>query len=317
MNSEDILIREFRSSDYSHIVRLEEKAFPDIAVNEDSLKFDDKNRSGKCEHQRYIMERDGETIGHGFYDQRDSGYNPRKFFIYGTIHTDHQGRGYGAKLYRHILDELDRSESVKLVCHTREDKKRAVRFIEDRAFKETMRVWELELDVDSFNFEKYQGLKKDLREKGIVLTSIDELGMDDENKKKLYRLYEDVVKDVPISDEHTGIRSHRFLEFFQHPYFIPETYIIAVKDDQFIGLSNNWFLEEQNALFIGMTGVKKEFRGKSIATAVKVKAIETASEKDITMIKTENDTVNKNMLHINEKMGFHKKSAWIHYEKPF
>ncbi|MFO7792293.1 MAG: GNAT family N-acetyltransferase [Candidatus Saliniplasma sp.] len=315
MSINNLEIRKFVESDYAHIVRLENNVFPDIEISEESLKFNDKSRSEKCKHQRYMMELEDEIIGHGFYNQWEGSYQPGKFFIYGAIHPAHQEMGYGTEIYRYILDELANFEPVKLVCHTKEDKERAIKFIEDRGFKETMRMWELELDVNSFSFGEYEGLREKLGKEGIVLTSLEELGIDEENNRKLYELYEKVMKDVPMSDEYTGIEFQRFIEFFEHPYFIPEAYIIAVRDDEFIGLSNHWFLEEQNALSVGMTGVRKDYRGDGIATAMKVKAIEIASDKGISTIKTENETGNEDMLHINEKLGFERKPAWINYEK--
>ncbi len=123
------------------------------------------------------------------------------------------------------------------------------------------------------------------------------------------------MHEVPMSDEYTGTDHDRFIEFFEHPDFFLEAYIIAVKDDEFIGLSSHWKKEEQDVLYTQLTGVREKYRGKGLATAMKVKAIEIASDKGIPKIRTDNETGNEAMLHINQKMGFKKKPAWINYEK--
>ncbi len=178
-----------------------------------------------------------------------------------------------------------------------------------------MRMWTLELDVDDFDPEEYYELRKKLIEKGIELTTLAEIGIDENTSRKLHEVYEEAMHDVPMSDEYTGTDHDRFIEFFEHPDFFPETYIIAVKDDEFIGLSSHWKKEDQDVLYTQLTGIREDSRGKGLATAMKVKAIKIASEKGIPKIRTDNETGNEAMLHINQKWGFKKKPAWISYEK--
>lgn len=316
MTSENLTIRKFKDSDYSHIVRLEEAVYPDKKTNEESYRFRDKNRADKCKHQRYIAQIDDKVIGHGFYTQWEGSYQPGKFFIYILIHPDYQGSGYGSKFYQYVLKELEKYEPSKIVCHARKDKERAIRFIKDRDFKETMRMWEAELEVNEFDFDEYAGLKEKLNEEGIILTSLDKLEMNENNKKKLYELNEYIMEDVPMPDEYTRTEYERFIKkTFDHPEFFPEGYIIATKDDSFIGLSRHWLKEEENALFTGLTGVRRDYRGKGIATAMKVEAVKIAKENNIEKIKTMNETGNEDIIHINKKMGFKIKPAWVDFEK--
>ncbi|MBS3782349.1 MAG: GNAT family N-acetyltransferase, partial [Candidatus Thermoplasmatota archaeon] len=72
---------------------------------------------------------------------------------------------------------------------------------------------------------------------------------------------------------------------------------------------------EDEALYTCLTGVKQEYRGNGIATAMKVKTIKVATDKGFSKITTENETNNEAMLYINQKLGFEKKPAWISYEK--
>ncbi len=314
--TKELHIREFRDSDYSHIVSLEEAVYPDKKHSEESFRFRDKNKADKCKHQRFIADLNGQVIGHGFYTQWEGSYSPRKFFIYALIHPDYQCKGYGKLFYQHLLDELDKFDHVKLEAHAREDKKRAMRFIEERGFEETMRMWEAELVVDEFDFNDYQDLEDKLEKEGIVLKPLKEIEYDEENKRKLYELREDVMEEVPLPDGYTGTDYERFVEtLFNNPNFFPEGYILAIKDDKFIGMSSHWLKEKENSLFTGLTGVRIEYRGKGIATAMKVKALKVAKEQGIEKIKTMNETRNEDILHINDKMGFDKKPAWVDFEK--
>ncbi len=309
-------IRKFTDDDYSHIVRLEEAAYPDKKRSEENFRHNDENRAEKCEHQRFIAELDGQVIGHSFYTQWEGTYQPGNFFIYALIHSNHQGEGYGKKFYQRLLEELKEHDPKKLEAHAREDKKRALRFLKDRGFKRTMKMWEAELKVDEFDFDEYEGLEEKLEDEGIVLMSLKEIEDDEENKRKLYELHEDVMEDVPLPDEYKRTDYDRFIDgLFNHPGYFPEGYILAIKDDEFVGMSSHWFKEKENSLFTGLTGVRRDYRGKGIATAMKVKALEVAKEENIDKIKTMNETRNEDILHINEKMGFEKKPGWVDFEK--
>ncbi len=313
---EELRIRTFEELDYPHIVRLEEAVYPDKKRSEESFRFNDENRADKCEHQRFIGELGDEVIGHGFYTQWEGSYHPGKFFIYALIHPDYQGEGFGKLFYQHILDELKEHDPEKLEAHAREDKKRALRFLEDRGFESTMKMWEAELKVDEFEFEEYEDLEEKLEDEGIVLKSLKDIEHDEENKRKLYELHEDVMEDVPLPDGYTRTEYDRFIDkLFNHPRYFPEAYILAIKDDEFVGMSSHWYKEKENSLFTGLTGVRKDYRGKGIATAMKIKAIGVAKEENIAKIKTMNETRNEDILHINEKMGFEKKPGWVDFEK--
>ncbi len=313
---EELQIRTFEELDYPHIVRLEEAVYPDKKQSEESFRFNDENKAVKCEHQRFIAELEEEVIGHGFYTQWEGSYHPGKFFIHALIHPDYQGEGYGKRFYQHILDRLEEYDTEKLEAHAREDKERAVRFLEDRGFERTMKMWEAELKVDEFDFEEYEGLKEKLEGEGIVLKSLKEIEHDEENKRKLYELHEDVMEDVPLPDGYTSTDYDRFIDkLFNHPRYFPEGYILAVKEDEFVGMSTHWFKEKENSLSTGLTDVRRDHRGRGIATAMKTKAIEVAEEENIDKIKTMNETRNEDILHINEKMGFEKKPGWVDFKK--
>ncbi len=316
MPPKELEIRKFEGSDYPEIVRLSNTVFPEMKRTEESFRNYDKNKAEKCEHQRYIAEINDEVIGCGHYTQLEWNYAPGKFFIYGCIDPDLQGEGYGSEFYRYLMDELEEKEPKKLGVHTREDKERSIRFLEDRGFKETQRECELVLDVDDFDLEEFSGLEDRLDEDhGIELRSLDEMRLDEEDMKKLHELYNEIYKDVPISGEYTGKDYDRFVKSLESPKLFPEAYLVAVKDDKFIGLSSKWEMDGENALFTQLTGVREKHRGKGIATAMKVKAIEKASEEGIQKMKTSTETGNEAMLHIAQKLGYEKKLAWISYEK--
>lgn len=65
----------------------------------------------------------------------------------------------------------------------------------------------------------------------------------------------------------------------------------------------------------GLTGVRRAWRRKGIALALKLRAIAYARSVGAPVIRTENATTNQAMLAINEALGFAKQPAWITFVK--
>ena len=63
------------------------------------------------------------------------------------------------------------------------------------------------------------------------------------------------------------------------------------------------------------TGVIREYRGRGIATALKLKIIDFGKKNGYRMIKTWNDSVNAAMLAVNTNLGCKRQVGWIMMEK--
>jgi GNAT superfamily N-acetyltransferase len=125
------------------------------------------------------------------------------------------------------------------------------------------------------------------------------------------------MADVPSSAPPTPVPLEHFQRFLiQSPDLLPEAFFIAKDGDLYVGESFVFRVPaEPGHLSQGLTGVRREYRGKGIAMALKLHVIKYAKEHGYTLIKTWNDTENLSILALNEKLGFVRQPAWIEYEK--
>ena len=100
-----------------------------------------------------------------------------------------------------------------------------------------------------------------------------------------------------------------------NPWSIPEAYFIARVDGAYAGVSGLHRPQVGDWLNQGMTGVRREFRGRGIATALKLRTVEYARDHGVREIRTWNEINNQRMLAINTRFGFVRQPAWITLQK--
>ncbi|MBN1678920.1 MAG: GNAT family N-acetyltransferase [Anaerolineae bacterium] len=309
-------IRDFTPDDYPIIADIQTAIHPDTpAVPEDYIEYDAR-RDPKCKHQRWVVEVDGQVVAAGQYDQFVWMYHPLKFFVWVRVLPTFQRRGIGSVLWDHMSAALEPFEPAVLISNSRSDIPDGMRFLEKRGFIETHRARMSNLDIAAADLTPYAGLEDRLAAEGIVIKTCRELANDPERDRKLYDLEWILDQDVPGSEDLTRTTFERWKnDILDSENFLPDAYFVALDGDEYIGMSNLWADRASDMLFTGLTGVKRDYRRRGIATAMKARAVAYGKANNNSIIRTFNEVNNQNMLSINERLGFVKQPDVIQYEK--
>ncbi len=317
----NVRIRPFTVEDYAALVTINNAVYPEYPETVEEWQHWDEHRDPKCKWSRWMAELDDQVVGLASYEQSASMYHPRKFGISAAVHPEYQGQGVGAALYDHVMAALTPFEPISVRSRTREDQTRSVRFLSTRGFLPGMREWESRLDVTNFDFSSYADVEEQISAHGIVIKTLRELQSDAQHADalgaKLYELEETLALDVPHPEPHTPM-SYEFFEenMLKNPNLLPDAYFVAVHGDTYVGSSALWGSQASaDDLYTGLTGVRREYRRKGIALALKLRDIAYAREHGTKIIKTWNESNNHAMLSINERLGFVKQPAWITFSK--
>jgi RimJ/RimL family protein N-acetyltransferase len=79
---------------------------------------------------------------------------------------------------------------------------------------------------------------------------------------------------------------------------------VAVEGDRWIGFATVNLVQANGNAHNEMTGVRREYRGRDIALALKLLAIRYARSIGAREITTSNDSLNAPMLAVNRKLGY-------------
>jgi len=312
-------MREFDPIDYPRLLEIYNANYPDYARSIVEWRSRDEmvDRS-KYYLQRYSFLERRAIVGFGEVSHVTDMFHPYKFWINILVDPASQGRGIGSSVYERLTGELGRLNAIAAWAGSKEDLPRLTGFYQKRGFAEKMKAWESRLDIRTMDPARFQDYSEKVLGQGITITNLaEERGRDRDSLRKLHELVQIISADMPSPSPFTPISYEQWEAFeLKNPSLLPEGYMIAKDGPKYVGLSTVWRLDQEpKGLVQGNTGVRREYRGRGIAVALKLKVIDFARRNGYEKMKTWNASNNAPMLAVNAKLGFKRGVGWITLEK--
>lgn len=214
-------------------------------------------------------------------------------------------RGIGTSLYEMLESRLTALEATRLLGWIRPNAEPARRFVARHGFRETDEIIEeYRLHMPEARSDAYPGLEERLRDRGIRITSLAQLGLEDEDfLRSLHRVWADTVDEPPdlaaLRDAFPTWQG----QVLHSPGLSPGTHWVALDGDRPVGLT---FLKRlsDDAAENDYTGVASAYRGQGIAPALKLQAIAWARENGVEWFYTSSEAGNARMISVNVRLGY-------------
>lgn len=231
-----------------------------------------------------------------------------KFHIQIVVDPAFRNRGIGASLYDQALAFVREQGAEVVYCEVQERFPEALRFARHRGFAIHLHEVGAALDLPSLDERRFHGVLEAVEQSGIRISSLAQEGNTLDNQRRLYEINRIAALDNPSSDG-TFPSFEVWLKLIPGSAdFQPAGQIVAIDtaraDGAYIGFSGVSYIAETNIAETLLTGVAQGYRGRGIATALKLHVSRFAVAHGATQIVTRVNSKNRAMLAINAKLGF-------------
>lgn len=213
-----------------------------------------------------------------------------------------------------LIGEAQARGATNLVCDARDDWDGLVAAAVALGFTEKQRNPLSQIDLETVDWSRWSPRIDLLAKEGIRFTTLkeesDRLGAR-EATHHLWRLHMDVGPDIPMPEPFAESPYEEFFRFQEDPYFVAETIHLAFDGDRCIATSEigpNHVDTRYAATYL--TGVRREYRRRGLAAALKAVALQDAARRGIRWVSTDNEE-NNPMYQLNLQLGFKKVFDWV------
>ncbi len=186
-----------------------------------------------------------------------------------------------------------------------------------RGFREARRerFWELDLVANREKLEHMAKASRDrMREQGIRVLTLAE-DTDPGRYQKLWRMSSEAQQDTPTTVPHTETSFETFTAWLRNPAVREDRAWIARVGDDIVGISLLAYPPVRGVVVTEWTGTARSVRGKGVARALKCETVMQATRLGVDRVRTDNDSQNAPILHINDSMGYRPRPEMVQFLK--
>src|SRR5262249_53619026 len=218
---------------------------------------------------RYLAEENGRVAGYAYAFEIAWAPPPGRYWCVIRVAIDDQRKGIGGRLYESTLADLVALGAQAIQIEAHESLNELVAPLRRRGFRELLRSWPFTLDTRQCDTSRFATAFDHLGALEIT-TLAAEQARDPGWLPKLYELHTALSRDVPIPGHPLPAPP---LEWFaQHVASLPEAFFIVRDGDQYVAESYLHRSEDSpDALSQKVTAVRREYRGRGLALALKLK----------------------------------------------
>ena len=177
------------------------------------------------------------------------------------------------------------------------------------------KVWELDLDAHGPRLVAGASEARETMD-AIGIKLVPFASWDDPDKvHKLHELNVITVQDVPHS---LPIIPEAYADFEKRvnaPDRPHDRLWVALQGNVPVGMSYLKFPPVRGTVWTGYTCSHPDFRGRGIARAIKLQSLAQAVQLGVPVVRTDNDSENAPMLHINERLGYVRRPGFVEHHK--
>ena len=179
----------------------------------------------------------------------------------------------------------------------------------------TDKVWSLDLRSGGKQIASDAAAARDrMRTAGIELLTLADWD-DPDRFQKLHELNEEAREDIPHTQPILPQTLQDFMVRVGSPSTPADRWWLALEGSNPVAMSYLAYPPVRGIVWTSFTGTGRRHRGRGIARAVKLQSLAQAVELGVPEVRTDNDSENAPMLHINETLGYTAMPGYVSFVK--
>jgi GNAT superfamily N-acetyltransferase len=240
----------------------------------------------------------------GWYMLRRSANEPEdRAFTSLIVHPEHRGDHIGTALFEDITAFCKSAGVSDLKSRVKDNEPEWLAWAESKGFSIDRHGFRSSITLAEFDPSPFENQVASLKSEGINFTTLAEIGDTESNRRLYYEADCKAAIDIPGEDSVETWEEYCEENFNSEDYRAAGAFL-AMDGDMMVGVAHVWLDQEHDRMGNAFTGVIPEYRGRGIATALKVLTILHAKEVGVAEILTQNDSENAPMLAVNGKLSY-------------
>jgi DNA-binding transcriptional MerR regulator len=260
------------------------------------------NPPGRVQRRLVSVDENDAVTGYGGYIH-EADAPDHHFTVWVIVDPDQRGQGIGSALWDAMLKDLRELGATRLGSDVFDNDAQSLVFAERRGFAIDEHFFNYALDLAAFDETPFLPDIAALEAQGIRFTSLAAFPDTPETRHKLYDLNISYMLDnTNLSAPWTFPSFEEFI--IKVPWFRREGQLLAVDGDQWIGMAAVSLSPETCSAYNEHTSVLPAYRGRKIATSLKVLPVRYARQNGAYSLLADSNLRNAPILAINRKMGY-------------
>ena len=294
-------IRPLTGADLEAVVELRAAVWPDDISTPESFAWVMAHTPADEHVERWVAADQGELIG--FASAGLAAWTTERLgYVFGAVRPDRRGRGIGRRLFEAAETHLTPLAPERVRTGTERGDAASAQFISRRGFVKgrAEQVWSV--DPRSVPRSDFDQRVEAARAQGLRLAPLRELLDRPEAIYELtHELERDVPEDAPVGQSYEAWRAHEF----DVPLFSPDaSFCLLTPEGLPVALAWMNLDLARNRGRNGLTGTLRPYRRRGLAHLVKLASLGWLADHGVTVVYTDNDTTNRDMLALNERLGY-------------
>ncbi|MDQ2914589.1 MAG: GNAT family N-acetyltransferase [Chloroflexota bacterium] len=315
MKAGDVVLREAKLNDAPFAADLSTAIYPNDPQDPKAYAHSWAHPDETGKRERFIGEIGGKPVAFAHHYHARWDRTPKRFgSVGGDVLPSHRTPERVDALLA-AMEERSRADGAeKFTAWSWEQDTLRVAVIAKRGFREERRArfWELDLVTNRKRIETMTDESRTkMRDQKISILTIDR-DPDPDKWTKLWRMSNEAEQDVPTTMPNVEPTFEDFMNWMQSPGLHEDRMWIARDGDAILGVSMLQY-RLRGVVQTDWTGVARAGRGKGIARALKCETVMQAIDLSVDRVRTDNDSQNAPILHINDSMGYKRRPDMIQF----